>query len=193
MLDCYIVTVLDCYSVRLLQCYSVRVSQCAPVVRLYSPGRLQIRVTTHHLQSALVCPHTHTCAQTWSSHSDHTDTPHHYFLVTQETIVKMYIKDLQEDDFEIALKVKMGITFLVKELTGVNKLSFVVSRFRLLFLKWSWQLTFHESVSIYQHIPTSNFYLMTRQSVLPSLQDWSYNYTDKMHKVFLHGCARADQ
>ena len=47
----------------------------------------------------------------------------------------MYIKDLQEDDFEIALKVKMGITFLVKELTEVNKLSFVVSRFCLLFLK----------------------------------------------------------
>ena len=47
----------------------------------------------------------------------------------------MYIKDLQEDDFEIALKVKMGITFLTKELTEVKKLSFVVSRFRLLFLK----------------------------------------------------------
>ena len=127
----------------------------------------------------------------------HENTPAHSVRINwtrdYSLIVEMYIKDLQEDDFEIALKVKMGITFLVKELTEVNKLSFVVSRFRLLFLKWSWQLTFHESVSIYQHIPTSNFYLMTRQSVLPSLQDWSYNYTDKMHKVFLHGCARADQ
>ena len=188
MLQCYNTTV---FHVSVLQCYSVTVCpRGAAVLSWPAPDQ------SHHSSSSVssgLPSHSHVCPDMIITQWPHWYSTHHYFLVTQETIVKMYIKDLQEDDFEIALKVKMGITFLVKELTGVNKLSFVVSRFRLLFLKWSWQLTFHESVSIYQHIPTSNFYLMTRQSVLPSLQDWSYNYTDKMHKVFLHGCARADQ